>query len=284
MKIIQNMTLAGAVALGALSAAGAASAADLAAKPYVKAPVAAPVYSWTGFYVGGHVGAGWGTTETDANIGAAAAGLGFPGIALILPIGQTQMNGFLGGAHGGYNWQSGVMVYGIEGDINGAGIKGHTVCLIALNCNAEVKWMADITGRIGVTVGDRGLVYIKGGAAWAGSKYSANQNVTVAVLGLAAAGSLTGAVDTTRFGGTLGAGVEYGFAPGWSVKLEYDYFDFGKANYSMPVTAAGALGGLGLAPLAAATKFNLPITVGQQVHTVTIGASYHFNEPVVARY
>ena len=134
-----------------------------------------------------------------------------------------------------------------------------------------MKWIGDITGRVGVTVGDRGLVYIKGGAAWADTNYTAGQNLTVG--GLGAAGVVNGSVSNTRFGGVLGAGIEYGFMPGWSAKLEYDYFDFGKTNLNMPMTATGAIAGVG----GGTARFNLPINVNQQVHTIRVGANYHFN-------
>ncbi|XUJ37137.1 outer membrane protein [Bradyrhizobium japonicum] len=85
---------------------------------------------------------------------------------LNVPLPQVQLNGFLGGVQAGYNFQSGVMVYGVESDFLWSGIKGRTGCFVVLNCTNDTKWIADITGRVGVTVGDRGLVYIKGGAAW----------------------------------------------------------------------------------------------------------------------
>ena len=269
------------LAAAAFVTVGSASAfaADLPVKgPPVLSP--APAYSWTGFYVGGHVGAGWGTTETDADVGALINSfLPTAGVGLNLPVGQLQMNGFLGGAQAGHNWQSGMMVYGVEGDFTWSGLKGGTACLVVLHCDAEVKWIGDITGRVGVTVGDRGLVYIKGGVAWADSRYLVSQNLTVSG-GLGAAGVLNGAVSDTRIGGTLGAGLEYGFMPGWSAKLEYDYFDFGKANFNMPITASGAIAGLSGGPV----TFNLPISVTQQIHTIRAGVNYHFDSPLVAKF
>ncbi|WP_291688176.1 outer membrane beta-barrel protein [Bradyrhizobium sp.] len=272
MKRTQKLTIAGTAALAALAFAGAALAADLPARTYAKAPMVSPVYSWTGFYVGGHVGAGWGTTETDLNVGALVNGfLPNAGLGLNLPIGQTQLNGFLGGAQAGYNWQAGMMVFGVEGDFTWSGLKGGTTCLLVIHCDAEVKWIGDVTGRVGATVGDRGLVYIKGGGAWADSKYLVNQNVTVGGIGGGLTGTLDGSVSKTRFGGVLGAGIEYGFMPNWSAKLEYDYFDFGKTDLSMPVRAAGAIANAG-----GSASFNLPINVNQQIHTIRVGANYHF--------
>jgi outer membrane immunogenic protein len=291
MKLTQKLAIAGTAAIGALAFAGAALAADLPARTYTKAPMMSPVFSWTGFYVGGHVGAGWGTTETDANIGAATFSVNngpfqtIPGnLGLNLPIGQTQMNGFLGGVQAGYNWQSGIMVFGVEGDFTWSGLKGGTACILVLHCDSEVKWIGDITGRVGVTVGERALLYVKGGAAWADSRYSVSQGISIGGVGgggfaalsnngfPGASASLAGAVDSTRFGGVLGAGIEYGFMPGWSAKLEYDYFDFGKKDLNIPIVATGALAGGNGGTVAV----HLPINVNEQVHTIRVGANYHF--------
>jgi outer membrane immunogenic protein len=267
MRFTRTFSAAGLSMIGALSLAGSAFSADMALKA---PPVSAPAFSWSGFYLGGHVGAGWGTTSTTANAGAAVAGL-LPGVALNLPIGQTSMNGFLGGLQAGYNWQTSVVVFGIEADFSGADIKGSTACVLILNCQSKADWTADVAGRLGVPVGDRGLLYVKGGVAWANSKYSVNQTVTAAVLGFGVNGAVNGSVSNTRIGGLLGAGVEYSFMPGWSAKLEYDYADFGTANLNLPVTATGTIGALG-----GATTLTLPISVKEQVHSVKIGANYHF--------
>ena len=271
MKLTQKLAIAGTAALGALAFAGAALAADLPARVYAKAPMVSPVFSWTGFYVGGHVGSGWGTAETDANVGA-AVNAAFPniGLGLVVPISQHSMNGFLGGAQAGYNYQTGVMVFGVEGDFSWSGLKGGTACVVLLHCDAEVKWMADLTGRVGVAVADRGLLYVKGGVAWADSSYSVSQSVSLGI-GPGVQAGVNGSVSSTRVGGVLGAGVEYGFMPNWSAKLEYDYFDFGKKDLNLPIRASGSVGGAG-----GAVAFTLPISVTQQVHTIRVGANYHF--------
>src|SRR5665811_1876936 len=107
MKLTQKLAIAGTAAIGALAFAGAALAADLPARTYTKAPMMSPVFSWTGFYVGGHVGAGWGTTTSELDVGRTLANNGLDpadaALALVLPIAQTQMNGFLGGVQAGYN-------------------------------------------------------------------------------------------------------------------------------------------------------------------------------------
>lgn len=288
MKITQKLAFAATATLGALAFAGAALAADLPARPYTKALLSpAPVFSWTGFYVGGQIGAGWGTSQTNVDVGNTFIGapvnqtvnqLIAGNLNLNVPLPQVQMNGFLGGAQAGYNYQSGVMVFGVEGDIIGAGLKGTTVCFLVLNCTNKIDWIADITGRVGVTVGDRALVYIKGGAAWAGASVGINQSASLATgaafaPGIVATGSIAGSASHTVFGGTLGAGVEYAFMPGWSAKIEYDYYDFGSQSMNVPITASGGVTGIG----AGSILIRTPVSVTEQVHTVRAGVNYHFN-------
>ena len=129
-----------------------------------------------------------------------------------------------------------------------------------------------------MTVGDRGLVYVKGGAAWAGASVGINQSVTVntpLLGGVTAAGSIAGSASKTVFGGTLGAGVEYAFMPGWSAKIEYDYYDFDKQSMNVPITASGGITGAAVA--AGSILIRTPVSVTEQVHTVRVGVNYHFN-------
>ena len=90
-----------------------ATAADLAVRK-APPPAPAPVSSWTGFYIGAHVGTGWGTTESEIN---SVSGFGGALGGFVIPVSQTQSNGFLGGVQGGYNWQLGPWaVIGVEAD------------------------------------------------------------------------------------------------------------------------------------------------------------------------
>ena len=153
---------------GLLATTVAASAADMAVK--ARPIIPAEVWSWTGFYIGGHVGAGWGTTEsTLTNVQRWPSGhLNFP---LSLPFSQNSRSGFLGGGQVGANWQSGWAVFGVQGDIAGLDVKGTAPCLVVLGCTTESKWLASVTGRLGAVVADRGLIYVKGGAAWLNSDH-----------------------------------------------------------------------------------------------------------------
>ncbi len=187
---------------------GIASAADIP-RPVYKAPpagvVQAPMYDWTGFYIGGHVGYGWADKTWQDGFGLASV--------------SHQADGILGGFQGGANYQIGQFVLGVEGDWSWSGIKGGTSAL-ASTFNTNVDWTATLTGRVGLAF-DRLLVYGKGGAAWAHDRFSTNFYTFPGTE-----------VTDTRLGWTVGVGVEYAFAPQWTTKLEYNYMDFGRQNVS----------------------------------------------------
>jgi outer membrane immunogenic protein len=240
-----NRIALAAFAAGSMAIASSAGAADLP----IKAPYAAPVvWSWTGFYIGGHVGAGWGTIETET------VGGGFV-------FSQGTVNGFLGGGQVGYNWQAGPIVLGVEADASATSIKGTSPCIVGIFvCKRNVDWMATFTGRVGFTA-DRALIYVKGGGAWADFKYT----TSVAGLGIATA-------QQGQWGALVGAGVEYAFAPGWSAKLEYDYIDFGQRTVPFTIVAGG--GG---------AVVNINAT--QNLHQVKFGVNYRFGSgPIAASY
>src|SRR5580700_3775211 len=133
---------------------------------------AAPTSSWTGFYIGVNGGAGWGTAASSIDLGALAGGLGLGGVTGSLPIGSHEINGFLGGGQIGYNWQSGNVVFGLEGDGDWADVEGTAPCIVEFSCSAKVNWTADATVRLGVLPMSNVLVYVKGGVAWAGLNYN----------------------------------------------------------------------------------------------------------------
>jgi outer membrane immunogenic protein len=252
----------------------AGSAADL---PMKAAPLLAPtpVWSWTGFYVGAHVGAGWGTTETTLTSVTASPPLVLPPpviVPLNVSFAQNSRSGFLGGGQAGYNWQNGWVVFGVQGDIAGTDIKGTTPCVVVLSCTTKSDWLATVTGRVGGVIADRGLLYVKGGGAWLNS----TSNVNLPMIGLGG-GLLNGAQLTstsrTSSGWLLGMGLEYMFSKNWTGFIEYDYMDFSAKN----VTATFALIP-GLA-INADQKDKLSIA--------KVGLNYKFDgfiAPVVAKY
>jgi len=205
-------------------------AADMA-MPLKTPMVAAPVpFSWTGFYIGGNIGAGWGTVEPTV--------LANPAIPLAanLTLGTVSPSGFVGGGQVGFNWQTGWVVWGVEGDFDGAGIKGTTQCFVGATCSSNTNWLATVSGRVGGVVLDRILAYVKGGGAWENTNYSGTD-----VLGLVAFPGATVSTTTTRAGWLLGMGVEYAFTNNWTGFVEYDYMDFGSSNVNF--TFAGQVFG-----------------------------------------
>ena len=233
------------VALVTLGAAAPAVGADLGARPYYnKAPAyAAPLYNWTGFYIGGHIG------------GAFSSSNNFNGLVL-----SDYSARLMGGVQAGADYQFATnWVVGAEGQYSWLGQNNRNAIFPnGLVYNSNQRAIASITARIGYTWGP-GLAYIKGGYA-----YSDNSD-TLTFAGLPVGFTQD---KNHRDGYTVGAGVEYMFAPNWSAKVEYQYYDFGSARFVTPVV---------LAPFG---------TFQNDEHTVKVGINYRFNlgGPVVARY
>lgn len=174
--------------------AAPASAADLAARPYTKAPVAvASVYNWTGFYLGIVGGGAW----EDANS-------------------PRMQGGFVGGT-AGYNWQTGNVVFGIEADGAWADVNASATAL-GITVSSKTEALGTVRGRIGWAVNNV-LLYGTGGYAWIDNKISAT------------AGGVTISESKWHSGWTVGAGVEAFIAPQWSVKGEYLYRSLGGETY-----------------------------------------------------
>jgi outer membrane immunogenic protein len=245
------------VGIAVLALSGAASAADLSRAPVYKAAAPAEaIFSWTGFYIGAHVGYGWGSKDWDQTFSSG-------GFALDNTVSSVEPQGFLGGGQIGVNWQTGQWVLGLEADgswtdANDCGV-GFRINPTFNGCN-QANWYATGTARLGVAV-DRALFYIKGGAAFAGEE----QNVTLRGL------LTTNTPDEVRFGWTVGGGIEYALAPNWSVKAEYNFMDFGSENYTFNYVT----------PVGLVERWD----ISQQVHVAKIGINYRFGPSgVVARY
>jgi outer membrane immunogenic protein len=228
-----------------------ASAADLGVRA---APPPAPVIlapTWTGFYIGGNVGAGWAKNDTSISGNPVLFGTAIP---FAVPLASQTMSGFIGGLQGGYNYQIGSFVIGVEADGDWGDVNGTAPCLVVVSCTSKIKSMADVGGRAGVVV-DKALIYLKGGAAWAWTDF----NTSVSLAGLNASQNLS----QTRNGAFLGTGIEYAFMPNWTAKVEYDYYDFGSKTVGTSVSAAGFT-----LPLAATSKLT--------EQTVKFGVNYKF--------
>jgi outer membrane immunogenic protein len=244
---------------------GAASAADMAVKAR---PMVAPVviYDWTGFYIGGNVGYGWGREDVTLGPTPNAASLAFFAgtFPTFIPFSVSpRPQGVIGGGQAGYNWQSGRVVFGVEGDIQGADVKG------TFNTSVLPGPIQSSTsqgrGRVGITAVDTLLLYVTGGVAFGSVNhfFSAINN----------AGSFnTTNVTQTNAGWTAGAGFEWGFAPRWSVKAEYLYIDLGTRTFSTI--------GSGTTPVGA----SLDSRFADKFHIARVGLNYRFGGPVVARY
>jgi outer membrane immunogenic protein len=233
--------LLGGVALVALALPGIAQAADL---PLRRAPIATapvPVWTWTGCYVGGHVGSGWGNKIWEDR--------GGDDISDNTSYGTT---GFLGGVQVGCDYQWGVVVLGAEGSFSWTNIKGTGSLPFEpepSTITTKIDWLTTAAGRIGFTA-DKALIYAKAGAAWVREKH------TLTELDEGVAASVT--IDSKRVGWLFGAGIEYMIAPNWSAKLEYNYIDFGTKDVLFT----------GLA--------DDPASVKQQLHTIKFGLNYRF--------
>jgi outer membrane immunogenic protein len=227
--------LLGSVALVALSlGTSAAFAADKRVPAYTPPPPPAPVYTWSGCYVGGSAGTSTGKSQHFATAGSTFSNPAFANnqIPAGTPITEEfNVSGFIGGFQGGCNWQWGAWVFGIEGDgsatnKSGQGPELPLVPLFAGSANwvseTQERWLVTARARLGWTIWDRTMVYVTGGGAWA--KIDASEWVF--------ATNGTGPIRTghqesnTRGGWTVGGGAEYAVGYGWSVKGEFLYVKF----------------------------------------------------------
>ena len=240
--------LMGTVGLVALGLAAPASAADLAARPYNKAPVyaPAPVMSWTGFYIGAHIGGAWRGDETFGVAGWT---------------GNNNDGRFMGGGQVGADYQFAPnWLVGIEANISALGNNNETFVAPGFIASRKNDYVGSVTGRLGYVFGPA-LLYAKGGLGFTDTKYSLTNGAGVPVA------FVSSKSDT---GYTVGAGLEYMFAPSWSAKVEYQYFNFDKGQQFISAAAGLPLG----------------VNLNNDIHTVKLGVNYHFNVggPVVAKY
>ena len=247
-----KMFLLGTVGLVALGLAAPAVAADLPQRTYKAAPVMiAAVYDWSGFYIGAN--GGWGSSRNCWGFVNAAGTVTADGCA-------DRSGGLIGGQVG-YRWQAGQFVFGLEAQGDWANLSGSSASvLFAPNTlGTKTNGLGLFTGQIGYAM-NAALLYVKGGAAVTSNSAYINN---AAGVGLYSASS-------TRWGGSLGVGFEYGFAPNWSAGIEYDHLWMGNANnsFSVPVGVIAA----------AANR------ISQDVDMVTVRVNYRFGGPVVAKY
>jgi outer membrane immunogenic protein len=246
----------GAVTLG-LSAP--ASAADLAARPYTKAPpMITAIYDWSGFYIGINGGGGSAHNCWDLVLPAAPGG--------IIPQGCHDSTGGTVGGQIGYRWQSTNWVFGVEGQGNWADFSGSNATPVGgnpfggLTDRSRIDSFGLITGQVGYAWNNV-LVYVKGGAAVVSDKYDA--------LDTAAGGAVFASGSETRWGETVGAGLEIGFAPNWSIGAEYNHIFLDNHDVTLTDPAGGVAG---------------TVRIRQDVNMGMVRLNYRWGGPVVARY
>ncbi|MDC7784099.1 porin family protein [Rhodoplanes sp. TEM] len=245
-------------AAATIMAIGTASAADLSARMPMKAPppVMAPVFSWTGCYIGGFVGGAWNadsTVATDLNGAYAPTGAW----------GYKTDSSFIGGGTAGCNWQpiGSPFVLGLEGEIGYLSMSGSAYDPVSFVPGTVVSstkvgdWYGMITGRLGYSWG-RALVYAKGGVAFVNVENTIANPLFIA------------SVSETQATWTVGGGVEWAFDMNWSVKAEYMYIGVDNTQ------TVGAFG----------QNWD---TENSGIHTAKVGLNYRFGgygAPVMARY
>lgn len=187
-----------------------ALAADL---PMKAPPPPAPVYSWTGCYIGANVGGGWGTDGAWQD----TAGLSHGG---------QNFSGVIGGGQVGCDYQINAWVIGIAGMLDGSDLTGSATDPFntTFTSHTQVTMVDTATARLGYTFGSS-LLYVDGGAAWS----TTQRFFTPSSVAACAPAHCVNAINTAT-GWTVGGGWEYLFTPNLSGKIEYDYAGFGSAT------------------------------------------------------
>ena len=260
------------LAVGTVSA----SAADLAARPYTKAPapVVAPIYDWSGFYIGANGGGGWSHKCWDNATFTSTLGTTF----VLGNEGCHDASGAVAGGQIGYRWQSSAWVFGLEAQGDWADLTGSRVSDVVF-----LRTLGDVTNRskidaIGLFTGQVGyawnnvLFYVKGGAAVTRDVYEDFSSVIGGVIGARA--------TETRWGGTVGAGLEFGFASNWSLGVEYDHLFMGTRTLGLTAVVPFNVNQFAVAAGGVAVTDR----IRQDVDMFTVRLNYRFGGPIIAKY
>jgi outer membrane immunogenic protein len=256
---MQKLLLLG-IALVAGVASGPSGAADLSPRMSMKAPAMAPIYSWTGCYIGANAGGG-ADHESFTDVDPRLAVAGLPNTDL----GSHRATGAMGGGQIGCDYQAGNWVVGAQGMFDATDFKGSNHVVPGpgspqfgdiFDLSSRVSWLATATARIGYVVQPQLLVYAKGGAAWMRS----DLKDAIAVMGII--NTYTG--TETRTGWTVGAGLEYLIAADWSVFAEYSHMDFGTGTLNTTFSPDFSPD---------------PIRIGHRIDTVMLGLNYRIGSP-----
>jgi outer membrane immunogenic protein len=240
------LACATAAAIGAVSSVQAADM-PLKAPP----PPPPPPFSWTGFYIGGNLGAAWGERHvTDLRANGA-----------VVDFSRSSDAVFIGGGQLGYNWQMNNFVLGIEWDFDGAGSNNHVGNGIPIGNGTFAlrgggdRWISTLAARLGYA-NDHWLFYAKLGVGEVGVSnfIVTNTNTGVSV------GSNT---SRSRTGGMFGLGLEYAFTNNWTMKAEYDWIGLSSRAFVVPVDF----------PILGGDRFT---TGSSSVQTFKVGINYLF--------
>jgi outer membrane immunogenic protein len=302
----------GAIAISLALSIGSALAADL---PSYKAPPPPPLPPpplWTGFYVGLNAGYTFDANSSllvqtypgfisplvaaNPNFLAFQATAAASGSGILSP----RADGFIGGGQVGYNWQFyNSFVAGIEADIQGAGARGSATGVAAsplavapqfgvastISVTKNLDYLGTVRGRLGWLATPTLLAYVTGGLAYGGVNANISTNSSQFPAPFLIQGGFPGSIASfsdTRVGWTVGGGLEWLFAPNWSVKAEYLYYDLGTYTF-----AAGGQNFVTANPAIPVVFSNLTYGTSRfNGHIVRAGVNYHFNwgAPVVAKY
>lgn len=286
-----------------LAAVVSASSADLGRRPVYKAPPPPlpVVYNWSGFYVGLNAGGTWAAGDACNTLSPSAWDIGFPHgngsqtaahLAAISTAGtgcQSNSNnaGFIGGGQIGYNWQFTNWVFGVETDIQGishsnsgdsftnvvaVGSADPSNYIASLSADKRVDWLGTLRGRLGVLATPTALIYVTGGLAYGGVKTDASINIVNDVYNIPShtiAGGGSGSASETKAGWTVGGGLEWMFAPQWSVKAEYLYYDLGSQDSNYTILVHDNASGLN-------AEFAGHASADFKGHIARAGINYHF--------
>jgi outer membrane immunogenic protein len=254
-----------------------ASAADLAARPYTKAPpVVVAAYDWSGFYIGANGGWAWSRKCWDINRFTTGVPPIVPLFDVFGPEGCHDASGATAGGQIGYRWQSASWVFGVEAQGNWANLSGSNLSENILFAGTGIanRSRIDAIGLFTAQVGyswNNFLLYVKGGGAVARDKYD---SFLTTAFGGQPPGFVVSRGSETRWGGVVGVGGEYAFSPNWSLALEYDHLFMGSGDVAMVYDPA----------LFVPALLNHSEHIRQDVDMVTVRLNYRFGGPLIAKY
>lgn len=231
----------------------------------------APIYNWTGFYIGLNAGAASAATNFDVRTNTSPTTF-----ERRFTSDPERKTGYLAGGQVGYNWQTGMSVFGIEADAQWmsnkftadtppfgdpffAG-KGRSA-----QFSSNIDWLVTVRGRAGVAATPALLLYVTGGVAVA----SANIKYTSISAFAPFAVIATYSGNDVRAGWTAGIGAEYALGGGWSAKAEYLRVNFDNFTVNFSIPAQNLAG---------------PVKVNTDIDIIRAGINYKFGGPVVAKY